>query len=239
MLLGFIKIFIGFIVLIYASYSDLKNRIVPNKSWLIIYPVVIVTGILSFYLELDLQNIAISLLSILIAVGMGILCFYSGFLGGGDVKTFIAISILCPTFVFNSKSLFYPFLPLSTLVNSLFLLLIINFCLFLQNLFRIIKNEKIFEGLEHEALWKKLYAMFIGYKIRGKCNWKFFRVIEENIGKKKIFKFYNLETKFNISNTEIWIAPVIPFIALMFFGFLTSLFFGDFFTFLVKNVLTL
>lgn len=235
----FIKIFLSFLVLIYASYNDLRNRIVPNKSWLIIYPVAVFTDILNFYLEFSLQNIMISITSILIAIGIGFLCFYSGFLGGGDVKTFIAISLFCPTFIFNSKSLFYPFLPLSTLVNSLFLLLTINFCLFLQNLFRIIRGEKIFEGLEHETFWKKLHAMFIGYKTRGKCNWKFFRVIEESIGGKKTFKFHNLETNFNILNMEVWIVPVIPFIILIFLGFVISLFFGDFFTFLVKIVLSI
>jgi len=136
MVFWFIKIFISFLVLIYASYNDLRNRMVPNKSWLIIYPVTVITDILSFYLDPDLQNIVISIVSILIAVGIGFLCFYFDFLGGGDIKTFIAISLFCPTFVFSSESLFYPFLPLSTLVNSLFLLLIINLCLFLQNLFR-------------------------------------------------------------------------------------------------------
>jgi len=104
-------------------------------------------------------------------------------------------------------------------------------------LFRIIKGEKIFEGFEHEPLWKKLYVMAIGYKTHGKCNWKFFRIIEEKIEEKRVFKLHGLETKSDLSNTEIWITPVIPFIVLMFLGFVISLFFGDFFTIIVRYIL--
>lgn len=106
---SFIRVFLCFSVLIYASYNDLKRRIVPNESWQIIYPVAIGINTLSFYLERNLQDFMMSMFSIFIAIIMGLLCFYVGFLGGGDVKTFIAVSLLCPIFPFNSQSTFYPF----------------------------------------------------------------------------------------------------------------------------------
>jgi len=237
MLAEFVRIFLSFLVFFYASYYDLKERIVPNKGWLIIYPVAVSVNVLSFYLKQNLQDIVISLFSIFIAVVVGLLCFYSGFLGGGDVKTFIAVSLLCPTFIFNSQSLFYPFLPLSTMVNSIFLLLMISLYFFVKNVFKIVKGERIFEEFEHEPLWKKLLAMAVGCKVCEKTDWKFFRVIEKRIGEKKFFDFSDSGSDTVVYLGEgVWIAPVIPFVVLMLLGFMLSLFFGDILTIMVQFV---
>ena len=236
MLVVFVRVFFSFLVFSYASYYDLKERIVPNKGWLIIYPVAVSVNVLSFYLKQNLQDIPISIFSIFIAILAGLLCFYSGFLGGGDVKTFIAVSFLCPTFPFNSQSTFYPFLPLSMLVNSVFFLLIINLYFFVRNLFKIMKGEKIFEGFEYEPLWKKLLAMSIGYKVHGKVNWKFFRVIEKRTKGKRFFNFFKTNSEFNSLDVGIWVSPVIPFVVLIFLGFVFSLFLGDFLTILIRNL---
>ena len=236
MLVEFARIFFSFLVFFYASYYDLKERIVPNKGWLIIYPVAVSVNVLSFYLEQNLQDIVISMFSIFIAMVVGLLCFYSGFLGGGDVKTFIAVSLLCPTFIFNSQSLFYPFLPLSTIVNSIFLLLMISIYFFVKNVFKIVKGERIFEGFEGEPLWRKLFAMAIGYKVCGKTDWKFFRVIEKRIGEKRLFYFSDSGSDEAVYLGEVWASPIIPFVVLMFLGFMLSLFFGDILTIIVRFV---
>mgnify|MGYP000365477247 FL=1 len=237
MLVEFARIFFSFLVFFYASYYDLKERIVPNKGWLIIYPVAVSVNVLSFYLEQNLQDVAISIFSIFIAIVVGLLCFYSGFLGGGDVKTFIAVSLLCPTFIFNSRSLFSPFLPLSIIVNSIFLLLMISLYFFVKNVFKIVKGERIFEEFEHEPLWKKLLAMAVGCKVREKTDWKFFRVIEKRIGEKKFFDFSDSGSDTVVYLGEgIWIAPVIPFVVLMLLGFMLSLFFGDILTVMIRFV---
>lgn len=236
MLVEFVGVFFSFLVFFYASYYDLKERIVPNKGWLIIYPVAVGINVSSFYLKQNLQDIVISLFSIFIAIVVGLLCLYSGFLGGGDVKTFIAVSFLCPTFPFNSQSTFYPFLPLSMLVNSVFLLLTTNLYFFVKNLLRIMNGEKIFEGFEYEPLWKKLLAMSIGYKVHGKVNWKFFRVIEKRTKGKRFFNFFKTNSEFNSLDIGVWVSPVFPFVVLMFSGFIFSLFLGDFLTILIRNL---
>ncbi|MHA1582319.1 MAG: prepilin peptidase [Candidatus Baldrarchaeia archaeon] len=236
MLIGFVRIFLSFLVFFYASYYDLKERIVPNKGWLIIYPVAGSVNVLSFYLEQNLQDILILMFSIFIAMVVGLLCFYSGFLGGGDVKTFIAVSLLCPTFIFSSQSLFFPFLPLSAIVNSIFLLLMISLYFFVKNVFKIMKSERIFEGFEYEPLWRKLLAMAIGYKVCGKTDWKFFRVIEKRIGGKKFFDFSDSDSDESVYLGEVWVSPIIPFIVLMFLGFMFSLFFGDILTIIIRFV---
>jgi len=236
MLVEFARIFFSFLVFFYASYYDLKERIVPNKGWLIIYPVAVSVNVLSFYLERNLQDVAISMFSIFIAMVVGLLCFYSGFLGGGDVKTFIAVSLLCPTFIFNSQSLFSPFLPLSTIVNSIFLLLMISLYFFVKNVFKIVKGERIFEGFEREPLWRKLLAVAIGYKVCGKIDWKFFRVIEKRIGEKRLFYFSDSNSDEVVCLGEVWASPIIPFVVLMFLGFTFSLFFGDILTIIIRFV---
>jgi len=236
MLIKFVRVFFSLFVFLYASYYDVKTRVVPNEGWLIIYPVAIAVNALGFYFERNLQDVVISVFSIFIAVVVGLLCFYSGFLGGGDVKTFIAVSLLCPTFPFNSQSTFYPLLPLSVLVNSVFLLLIANLYFFVRNLFKIVKGEKIFEGFKYEPLWKKLLAMSIGYKFHQKVNWKFFRVIEKRTKGKRFFNFFKTNSEFNSLDVGVWVSPVVPFVVLMFLGFVFSLFLGDFLTILIRNL---
>jgi len=234
MFVVFVRVLFSFLVFFYASYYDLKERIVSNRGWLIIYPMAVSVNVLDFYLKQNLQDIPISLFSIFIAIVVGLLCFYSGFLGGGDVKTFIAISLLCPTFIFSNWSLFYPFLPLATIVNSVFLLLIINFYLFTRNIFKILEGKRIFVGFEAESVWRKLFAMAIGCKVDEKVGWKFFRVIERRIGGTRFFDFLNTDSEVDSFDGGVWVAPVVPFIVLMFFGFVFSLFFGDFLTILVR-----
>lgn len=122
------------------------------------------------------------------------------------------------------------------LVNSVFFLLIINLYFFAKNLFKIMRGERIFEGFEHEPLWKRLLAMTIGYRVHGNVDWKFFRVIEKRIDEKKFFDFFKLNSELNSLDGKVWVTPVVPFVTLMFLGFMFSLLFGDFLTILIFKI---
>ena len=62
--------------------------------------------------------------------------------------------------------------------------LIIPLFLFIYNLYRILNKEKIFEGFKEERLYRKIFALFIGYRTKG-IKKRFAIPIEDGFGKEE------------------------------------------------------
>jgi len=56
------------------------------------------------------------------------------------------------------------------------------------NLYRILNKENIFEGFKEEKIYRKIFALLIGYKTK-KIKKRFATSIEKNINGKKKFVF--------------------------------------------------
>jgi hypothetical protein len=61
-----------------------------------------------------------------------------------------------------NKNIIHPFVPIIVLTNSC----IIPLFLFAYNLYRILNKENIFKGFENEKLYRKIIALFIGYRTK-------------------------------------------------------------------------
>jgi len=80
------------------------------------------------------------------------------------------------------------------------------------NLFRILNKENIFEGFENEKLYRKVFALFIGYKTKN-IKKRFATLIEKNINGKKKFVFSLLENEIEfIEDKDIWVTSSLPLI---------------------------
>lgn len=144
----YVPIFVSFIILLIASYYDLKLGIVPNYLSKIL---IIFAFIFNISLALIYQNVFYLLNSIILFIltfVLSIILWKFGFWGGGDVKIFSAISfslaymslplIKVLNLTFSIQNLKYPFI-FSIFINSL----LISFPFILIYLLVIYANENI------------------------------------------------------------------------------------------------
>jgi preflagellin peptidase FlaK len=231
--LNIIRLFIGFIILSYASFSDLKTRKASNFLWIIMsFSGVFLLFIEFLFIGFD-NNLFLLLIPVMIVV-FYLLFQLLPFFGGADVKALMSIAILAP---FQPIFLIFPFvysyLPFAWIVlsNSVFIYLAIPISLFFYNLYK--------KNLDFPYC-------FLGYKIYiDKAKDKFVWPLEDIVdGKRKISYFsmnknnnfiYSkfLEKKINI----IWVTPKIPFMIPLLIGYIISFIIGDILFFIMSLVL--
>jgi preflagellin peptidase FlaK len=158
-----------------SSYEDFKTREIDDRIWLIFSPIgIIITLIKYFFKYIDFSYLMLYVLSIIIAIIISIIIYYPKFVGGANLKALITLSFLDP--INLNENTIHPFNSIIVLTNSCIISLIILLFLFTYNLYRILNKENIFKGFKNEKLYRKIFALFIGYKTK-------------NI-KKKIYNFY-------------------------------------------------
>jgi preflagellin peptidase FlaK len=236
LLLDIIRFITGFIILLYASYTDLKTRRAPNILWLIMG--LIGLSILSIqYLFYGFGNQVIYLIFIPLIIGIVYLFFQLRLIfGGADAKAIMALAILAPFFPFEtltSYPLYVSYMPFSWVifVNSLLIFLIIPISLFIINLLR--------RNLQFPHF-------FMGYKVpieiaKNSYVWPLEGFID---GKLHIsFIPHSFDTSEQISLFEkkgykkIWVTPKIPFMIPLLIGFITAFSLGDILTKLLQIIL--
>ena len=138
MLLDSTRLIIGFIILAYASYTDIKTRRASNLLWLILA----ITGLILLaiqYFTIGFEN-NYYILFIPIMVGLFFFLFQIGLIfGGADAKALMAIAILAPIQPeIGQLPLWNTLMPFSFVIffNSLLLFLAIPICIFIFNLTR-------------------------------------------------------------------------------------------------------
>ena len=229
--LDVIRLIIGFAVLSYASYTDIKTRRASNINWLIMGGI---GGILLVvqYFTVGFENY-FYLLFIPVMIGLVYAFFQMRLIfGGADAKALMAIAILTPLepsinqFPLWSGS-FMPF-SWSIFSNSIIIFLFIPISLLIIN---IAKRDIQFP------------FVFLGYKMdiktaRNKFVWPLERLVE---GKRKfvympnsfeVDEEYDLFEKNGISN--VWVTPKIPFMIPLFIGFIAGFIIGDILFFLIN-----
>lgn len=145
-----------------ASILDIRTRNISNKLWLAFLPFSILVTLLT--ITADLTQIPLIVTSIVVTSGIALLIFYLGLYGGADAKALISLSIAHP--IASIPPLQAPMLPLTTLTNSLLLMLFSTPIALMKNIYWKTTTQKtLFEGLEHEALWRKIAALFLCIKV--------------------------------------------------------------------------
>jgi preflagellin peptidase FlaK len=149
-----------------SSYEDFKTREVDDKIWLIFSPIGIIITFIEYFLNyIDFSYLILYFISILITAIVSIIIYYLKFVGGADSKALISISFLDP--INLNENTIHPFTPIIVLMDTLITFLIVPVFLFSYNLYRILNKEKIFKGFENEKLYRKIFALFIGYRTKG------------------------------------------------------------------------
>lgn len=121
MILEFFPAGLALVAVCIANYTDLRNRLIPNK---LTYPLIVV-GI-AFYLSFgayhgEFFRALFGAFGAALAFGIGYLLYLTGGWAGGDVKLFTALGALLPVYEAPHTppySTAYPLFPLTLLFNS-------------------------------------------------------------------------------------------------------------------------
>ena len=221
------------ILVLYASYTDIKTRRASNKLWLI-------TGLAGLILIItQYYSVGIENTIYLLFIPIMIFLFYVFFqfrliFGGADAKALMSIAILVPI---EPSILQFPvwrnsFMPFSWSIfsNSLIVFLFIPLSLLI---FNIIKRDFQFPFI------------FLGYKMRiDKAKKRFVWPLERIVNEKRKFvympkdfdsdKEYDEFEKNGID--EIWVTPKIPFMIPLLIGFICAFLLGDLLFYVIGSI---
>jgi len=96
------------IMLTISSYEDIKTREVDDKIWIFFIPIGIIITLFEFFLKfIDFSYLILYFISILIAIIVSIIIYYSKLVGGADSKALITLSFLDP--INLNKNIIHPF----------------------------------------------------------------------------------------------------------------------------------
>jgi len=233
-ILDIIRFATGFLILFYASYTDIKIRQASNKLWLIMGFIAIILLIIQYFTE-GFENY-FYLIFIPIMIGLVYLLFQLRIIfGGADAKAIMAIAILAPI---EPSIAGFPivtgyFMPFSWTIfqNSLIIFLFIPLSLFIFNIFK--RNVKFPNA-------------FLGYMMniktaRDKFVWPLEKIVDGKLKFSYMPKEFDANEEFDKFEKEgikdIWVTPKVPFMIPLLIGFIVSFIFGDIF-FIIMNFLT-
>lgn len=241
-----------------SSWQDYKSREVSNRMWVLFAPTGFALTLLKCYLEYTAEKTSFIFLwvfSIAITAGISLTLFYMGFFGGADAKALMCLSIAIPTYPEFSSTRFYvlmPIFPLAVLANAVLASSMLVLVILCYNLIKYARLKgALFEGLEHEPLWRKILVFITGIKIDPKKLKSSSHYIPlEYVTKEKNGEFTRHlkvsprlemedsgELKIEEFNGEVWVTPGLPFLIFVTGGFVAALLFGDFVTWLMNIVL--
>jgi preflagellin peptidase FlaK len=212
------RLALGFLILLIASYTDIKTRRASNILWAIM---AIVGGILLViqYFTVEFEYIYI-LIFIPIMIGLVYLLFQIGLIfGGADAKALMAIAILVPTQpqIYQIPLWGQSYMPAAWTIfsNSIILFLAVPI------------------GIKRNI---KFPYCFLGYRMKiAKAREKFVWPLEKLVDGKRKFaympKVYEIEDELDEFEkngiNEIWVTPKIPFMIPLLVGFIFTFVFGD------------
>ncbi|MCS7135859.1 MAG: prepilin peptidase [Nitrososphaerota archaeon] len=221
-----IRIALILAMMCYASYSDLRFREVSDKLWLIfgIIGAIIttydfVTAGLSDYTFLGLISIGVSA-----AVSFGL--YYAKLYGGADAKALTVISVIMP--IYWPVAAIHPFTAIYTFMNGLLISAALPIGFAVYNFIRVLKGDNIFEGLEHEPIWRKILACFLGtlfYDVKAKKFWMPMEIVSE--GRRRFTFSIIVDVESQVDGDRAWLTPGIPLLVFITSGFVVSVFYGD------------
>jgi preflagellin peptidase FlaK len=221
---------------IISAYFDLKSREVDDKLWWIFGALGLALTATEVFLGYS-PNLPLYLTSTALAASVGFALYYLGFYGGADAKALLVCALLAP--LSNRNLILHPFTPLIVLVNSAILTATLAIYYGVSNLIRILRGEKIFEGLEHEPLRRKTFACLLGFRAKGRAGPFYFQMEKEEDGSRR-FDFSLLRAYEEFTTKEdVWVTPGIPLLAFMAAGFVVTVVFGDLLAYILEAILTL
>lgn len=206
-------------ILAYASLLDLKYREIDDRSWisLVVLGFVFLAGDL---LSKGFEIIVPFIFSVGVTLIIVVVLYRLGIMGGGDCKILFGISILLFQPIHFS---IFPIFSLGVFTNAIILSLVIPFFFFIYNIKRLVDVRSL----------KEFLVLFLGYKKKGSDIKSYETAIEDENGIKLFLDTKTIELGEKLStDDEVWVSPAIPFVVLITVGFLISVFFGDFISYI-------
>ena len=221
----------------YASYTDLRTREVSDKLWILFSAIGVAIGVYEYLYGSLTQELLMILLSFGITTAISVALYRFGFFGGADAKALIVISILLP--LTTASSTIHPFTGIIILTNAALITAFLAISYAIRNLVMISRGEKIFIGFESEPLWKKVAAVFLGFRVRDASKHKFLLSLEENAEGVRRFRFSLLreEDEF-VKEGDVWVTPGIPFIVFLTAGLFVTILAGDLLMTMTRNIVS-
>ena len=217
-------------VLAYACVYDFKERQVSNKVWFLAYPTGIILTLTQVVLGLLYDGVV--LVSVLSAVFLGFVLFWSGYYGGADLKALLFIALTTPTIPITlNPAPNLPPLPLILTIfcNSIILSLIWPLSIFVLNLKDTLKGKHMFEEIQL-TIPQKIWLIFTARqtpleKIDGLRYFPAEKIdVQNGQPTRKLLRFvkaetdqtnnlHNLNTHKHLYKNGVLAAPTIPTIA--------------------------
>lgn len=226
MILDIIRLFTGAIILLYASYTDIKTRRASNSLWVIMGSIGAVVLVVEYFV-VGFENVFYLVFIPIMIILMYVLFQLRLIFGGADAKALMALAILVPMKPYIGQiplfegTLFS--MPGSWIVfsNSILLFLCIPLSLLLLN---IVKRNLKFPHclLGYTMSVKKAKETFVWPLERIKDGKPKFSYMPKDFDTTK-----ELEAFENHGITTIWVTPKIPFMIPLLAGFLATFIFGD------------
>jgi len=230
-----IRLILCGVMLFATAYFDLKSREIDDKIWWGFGALGL--GLTAVEILLGYSpDLLLYLASTVLSGGLGFAFYYLGFYGGADAKALLCCALLAP--LFNRNLTLHPFTPLIIFVNSLILTIILVVYYGVNNLVHLLIGDRIFEGLEHEPLHRKILACLLGF--RAKRVGSFYFSMEKKEDGRRRFDFSLLQVNEDfVTEDGIWVTPGIPLIVFMAAGFVVMVVFGDLLGYILEGLVTL
>lgn len=245
--LDLIGVLASFTFLGYSSWRDIVSREVPDRVWLISYPVGLV--LIAVRLIVETSSWMLILISVASAVALSVALPYLGLWGGADGKGFICLALMNPMIPALGKSFSHivnPFFPLVVFSNAYVASLALMLYPIQRNL-RAVPTHELFEGLEDERFLRKVAAFLTGYRVSvGELESKSFLFLLESVDRQgsMVRRHFIFELRVDSDRRKeladikaavdsglvrgtVWASPGVPFLLFVTLGLGLSVLFGD------------
>ncbi len=162
------RVLLSLAFLVYASWSDWKEREVSNKVWVILAPLAFALTTIQ-YVFLAQELLFYYVFSFVVMSVLAVALFYAGAFGGADAKALMCLALALPyypIYLLPRVSFFSPIFPLSVFSNAVLLAaLTVVYALLRNSVWRLRKGARLFSGFENESVWRKILVLVTGYKV--------------------------------------------------------------------------
>jgi preflagellin peptidase FlaK len=243
------RVALSLLFLLYASWSDWKQREVSNKVWIVFAPLAFSFTIVQFAVFAQ-DSLLSYLISFALTSVMAVALFYAGAFGGADAKALMCIALALPSPVrlVSSVSLFLPIFPFTVFSNSVLLAAFSAVYALLRNsVWKLRANSGLFAGFEKESVLRKITVLITGYKVEPASLEKILHsyplediaVREDGSAERKLLTFPKDETRESIvarivsASREgkipdgVWATPGLPLLIFITAGLILALLVGD------------
>jgi archaeal preflagellin peptidase FlaK len=217
-----------------ASFLDMRRREVNDLLWVFFGIIAVAVYALEFAYG-GTFDLFTTIVPILIAAAVSFGIYKSGLFGGADALALVTLAVMLPTFSgalealqAGSAFLLHPIVPLIVLSNAvIFSMSLIGFNLVSNAAYASKNPGRLFEGLEHESMGKKIVAVAVGYRTGSRQRFAF--PIEQTVDGRRQFSFApkNAETAEYESRRNVWVTAGTPMLPFMLAGLIAMLFIGD------------